>query len=560
MQNLDFRSSIPRSVRSTACGAVLLLALLWPSITLAWGLKPSGHVRVPMRDGTKLATDYYLPEDGPGPWPVVLIRSTYGRAHASEGTLKRGYAMVIQDARGLGASRGESHVFYSDGWRPGRQDGADTVDWVIRQPWCNGKVGTTGGSALAMTQILLAPTTTAVSAQSLGVCPANFYHDVVYTGGVLRKSLVENWLRAMGQSRVIEVYRDVPYYNPFWSHYNTLERAPDISAPAFLVGGWYDIFQQGTIDAFVEREKNGGEGARGKNYLVITWAPHNGDVTKDYAYGDGTRGLDIGAMRRGFFDACLKGDSQAMAGIPKVHYYVYGDDKDPGAPGNEWRSAETWPPFTPKETLLYLDQGGTMLREPPKADSASLGYTFDPKDPCPTLGGANLAAALPSGPFDQRKLSTTRTDILAFASAPLEAPIEVTGRVKVVLHVSSDAPDTDFTAKLLDIYPEGDGRELNVLDGIRRVKMREGFDRPLPLLQGPDEVVTVEIDLWSTSWVFNRGHRIGLHVSSSNHPRFEVNANTGADHPSDNGYIRVAHNRVHCDARYPSALILPIRD
>jgi hypothetical protein len=165
---------------------------------------------------------------------------------------------------------------------------------------------------------------------------------------------------------------------------------------------------------------------------------------------------------------------------------------------------------------------------------------------------------MPSGPFDQRKFSTVRKDLIKFATPPLDAPMELTGHVALKLFVSSDAPDTDFTAKLLDIYPDGDGREINMLDNIQRVKMRKSLAQPEPLLTDPDQIVELTIDLWSICWIVDKGHRIGLHVSSSNFPKFEVNANTGVDHPQDQE-LRVAHNTVHLDTTHPSALVLPVR-
>jgi hypothetical protein len=176
-----------------------------------------------------------------------------------------------------------------------------------------------------------------------------------------------------------------------------------------------------------------------------------------------------------------------------------------------------------------------------------------------TVGGANLFWDAPPGPYDQRKTNTGRDDVLRFATAPLTEPLEATGRITVKLYVSTDAPDTDFTAKLVDIYPEPDNREILITDSARRVKTREGFDHPAPLLTGPDQIVPLDIDLFSTSWVFNTGHRIGVQVSSSNYPRFEVNPNTGADMPTKDGELRVAHNTVHFDRAHPSALLLPVR-
>lgn len=195
---------------------------------------------------------------------------------------------------------------------------------------------------------------------------------------------------------------------------------------------------------------------------------------------------------------------------------------------------------------------------PPASDSATREFVYDPEDPYPTLGGALLFFDVPAGPQDQRKYSKERRDLLTFMTPLLEAPVEVAGRVSVRLFVSSDAPDTDFTAKLVDVYPDGDGREINILDGIRRVKYRESLDHTSPPLTGPDEVVALDIDLWSTSWVANRGHRIAVFVSSSNYPRFEANPNTGADYAEPGGEMRKARNCIHMDHTHPSALVLPI--
>lgn len=512
---------------------------------------------VPMTDGTLLATDVYLPE-GDGPWPVILERSLYSRNQGMNGYIKGGYAAVIQDVRGFGSSQGESHVFFTDGWRPGLTDGADTVAWIRSQPWCNGMVGTAGASALAMTQMLLAPATKDVAAQSINKVPANFYFDVIYPGGVFRKNLVEGWLAALGQVPTIKFYKDLPRYNEYWSYYNTVEQAPNITAPGLFVGGWFDIFQQGTLDGFVARETNGGETARGRNYLVMEWGTHGRDTTTDYKYKKNRHELPVSDLRSKFFDCYLRGNTQALEGVPKVQYYIMGDDVDPNAPGNEWRTANTWPPYPVKEVPFFLHADAGLGTEPPAGEPSHFEFVFDPANPYPTWGGANLLPNLMAGPWDQRKYSQIRTDLLKFASAPLEAPLEILGKVRVRLFVSSDAPDTDFTAKLVDIYPEGDGREILILDNIRRVKTRQGYDRIAPPLKGLEDVVELEIDMWSTAWIFNTGHRIGLHISSSNYPRFEINPNTGADYPVEGGEMRVARNRVQVSTQYASALILPV--
>jgi len=533
---------------------VLLFVAAAPWVLAA---QPTEFVSMPMTDGTKLATDVYLPQPDGGPWPVVLARSTYGRVGGPiDAILQQGFVVVVQDVRGMGESEGEKYVFDADGWRAGMTDGADTVAWIHAQPWCNGKIGTWGGSALGITQMLLAPVTRDVAAQFIDVAPSNLYEDMFYQGGVFRKSLIEGWLPQIGQPHLIPVYKSHPTYDDFWTYYNVEARAVDITAPTLFVGGWYDIFQQGTLDGFVSRELHGGPGAMGNNYLIMKWSTHGPDVTKDYKLNENRFSLNVDQACAAFYARLLKGDDSLIKGFAKVHYYVMGADTE-GAPGNEWRTADAWPPFPTTATPYYLRADGALSAKPQEDASASKGFTFDPKDPVPTHGGANLL--LPAGPFDQRPVSGTRKDLMQFAAKPLTAPVEITGRVTVRLFVSSDAPDTDFTAKLVDVYPAGDDRQILMLDSIRRVKTRLGYDKVAPPLGGPGEVVEIEIDLQSISWVFDKGHRIGLHISSSNYPRFEVNPNTGTDFPADGAEMRVAHNAVHMDKRHLSALVLPVR-
>ncbi len=507
-----------------------------------------------MSDETELATDVHLPDGQEGPFPVLLVRSTYGRVLEVKKYLDEGYAVVIQDVRGMGESPGEKFVFRADAWDEKLHDGADTVDWVHNQPWCNGKIGTFGGSALGITQTLLAPATDKISAQYIDVATGSLYHNSIYEGGVFRKHMMEGWLQVIGQPHLIDVYKSHPLYDTFWKQFDSNALANKIMAPALFVGGWYDIFQQATIDAFLAREKEGSEKVRGKNMLIMKWSTHGPDVTQDYKLHSNRFDLRISHVVNAFFEYHLKGKERALDNIPRVHYYVMGSDQ-PGAPGNYWRTADTWPPFETKEHCFYLKPDYKLSPEPIQSGNYALDFVFDPHNPYPTHGGANLI--LPSGPFDQRKYSQNRKDLLKFATEPMEKPMEITGRVKVVLYISSDAPDTDFTAKLIDIYPEPDGREILVLDSIRRVKTRNGFEQFAPLLTSPNEIVSLEIDLFSISWIFDKGHRIGLHISSSNYPKFEVNPNTGDDFPKEDN-LHPAHNWVYCGDTYRSMLVLPV--
>jgi putative CocE/NonD family hydrolase len=226
-----------------------------------------------------------------------------------------------------------------------------------------------------------------------------------------------------------------------------------------------------------------------------------------------------------------------------------GDTEDPDAPGNEWRDAASWPP--PARPTSFLLQDGSKLATTPSESSGTIAYTYDPTDPVPTIGGANLISG-GKGPMDQRKIKE-RQDYLRFQTDELAEPIEVAGRVSVDLYVSTDAPDTDFVAKLVDVYP--DGYEALICDGIIRTRYRNGFDQEV--MMEPDQVERVRIDLWSTAIVFNKGHRIALHVSSSNDPRYDPNPNTG-DPQRANDKTRIAKNSVYFGQEHPSRLLLPV--
>jgi len=526
----------------TLC-AVMLLAPFGSSET----------VMVPMKDGTKLATDVLLPSSGGPAFPVVLVRTVYDKkqgAMIAPMINGMGMALVVQDTRGRFGSEGKDMVFADDGWGE-RQDGADTVAWVKQQPWCNGKIGTWGMSALGITQVQMAPVTKDLAAQAIIVASSNFYGQTAYQGGVFLKSLAEKWIQGQKSEWVIDIWKSHPTYDAYWQGFNAEPLASKTTAPAVHVGGWFDIFQQGTINNFVTRQHQGGDGAKGNQKLILGPWPHGvlqkvGDLTLRDNYAK----LDFNAYTLRFLKYWISGEQNGIMDEPAVNYYTLGDVVEEGAPGNEWRTAADWPPFATMAASYYLGEGGVLSSAPPQGKGSAT-YSYDPKDPCPSKGGSNLT--IPAGPFDQREVSV-RPDVLRFATEPLSAPIEITGNVRVVLYVSTDAPDTDFTAKFVDIYP--DGREILMLDSIRRLKFRNGFEKAEPA--EPGAVSKLEIDLWSISLIVNKGHRIGVQVSSSNYPRFEKNPNTGEDFPNEDN-LRVAKNTVYMSAEYPSAIILPVR-
>ncbi|MEX2016127.1 MAG: CocE/NonD family hydrolase [Candidatus Hydrogenedentales bacterium] len=543
-------------------------------------------VMLPMRDGVRLATDLHLPDDGGPAFPVVLVRTVYGRGDVAlrDGLNRMGIAFVTQDTRGHGDSEGEKSYFETDGWGP-LQDGVDTVEWLKQQPWCNGKIATWGSSALGMTSILLAPATDDLTAQVIHVAPCNFYETYI-PGGVPQRALSETYPIVMGYQAAATKRRNHPAYDDYWKHFNAEGRASDITAPGIHIGGWFDLYPQGIIDGFTSRQYHGGPGAKGNQKLIIGPWPHDGGrEVGDFTFPESSQ-FDFGRLARRFLAHWLLGEDMKM---PAVHYYILGDLTDPDAPGNEWRTADDWPPYPITPTSFYLTAARTLSTESPATEEALFSYNFDPTNPCPTLGGPNVVIS--GGLRDQRPISS-RDDILRFATEPLTSPVEISGPVTVKLFVSTDAPDTDFAAKLIDIYP--DGRELNITEGIQRVKFRNSLETPEFL--APNTVGELEIACESTSIVFNTGHRIGLLISSSNYPRFELNPNSGADRPAytqrehtgdappttlisqlgadlppgvppspiadqilDPTSVRTAHNTVYMNASRPSALILPLR-
>lgn len=506
-------------------------------------------VLVPMRDGVKLATDVYLPSTR-GAFPVILARTPYdknGAAGLGKDGTSRGYAVVAQDVRGRFASEGENMPFDRD-----VTDGRDAIEWVARQPWCNGPIGTWGGSAGAITQFQLAASgTRRLACQHLTVGAPNLY-EVVYAGGVFRKSLIEDWLRVTRwSSNALPRWVSHPSYDAYWRARDASRHYPQINAPAVHIGGYWDIFAQATIDAFVGYQTRGGPHARGKQKLLL--GPWTHGVLQEKAGELIFRGAkkppgDVHDAWR-WFDHWLKGTNNRIDRAPAVTYYVLGDVSDTNAPGNLWRTANTWPPLRATPTRFYLHGDQTLSTAKPAAHEP-LTYTYDPQQPAPTVGGIQLT--IPAGPMDQKQVES-RADVLVFTSAALTEPLEVTGRVRAKLWVSSDAPDTDFFAKLCDVYP--DGRSFNLCEGSLRARFREGLVREKLLT--PGKVYPVEIDLWSTSIIFNRGHRLRVQATSSSAPGFDPNPNTGAPFRAGDQTC-VARNTVWVDARRPSHFVLPV--
>jgi len=511
-------------------------------------------VMLPMRDGVKLATDVYRPK-GSGKHPAILIRTTYNKAlHAEQGAdaVRRGYVMVVQDTRGRFASEGENLPFETDGWWGGREDGLDTVEWMARQPWC-GKIGTVGGSALGITQLLLAGTgTKKVAAQVIHVGAPRAYGDMVFSGGVFRKAMIEDWLRIAAFSpTALAHWTRTDIDGPFWQERDLSRRYSQVHTAAVHVGGWYDIFAQGTIDAFQGFQLRGGQGARGKQRLIMGPWTHGifQDKAGELKFRNGktppVRSADVWA----WLGSQLRGEDTGVDRDPAVTYYTMGDARDAAAPGNEWRTATTWPPPGGKNTPYYLGATGALSPVKPSQPGQTT-FVYDPRNPAPTTGGPQLT--LPSGARNQAAVEA-RKDVLVFSTPPLDQPVEVTGRVRLRLWASSDGPDTDFVGKLCDVYP--DGASYNVCEGILRGRFRQGTAKSI--LMEPGKPYLFDIDLWSTSIVFAKGHRIRVQVTSSNAPGWDPNPNTGEPFRSSSN-VRTARNTIYWGARYPSQIVLPV--
>jgi len=519
--------------------------------SLAGAASTHTTVLVPMSDGVRLSTSVFLPSAGQR-WPAVLIRTPYGKDNALAPILgaaanARGYALVAQDTRGRFRSEGSDFpVFLADGWAKQR-DGYDTVEWIAGQPWSDGKVATLGASAMGVTQNMMAVTGPPhLVCQHSVVAFSSMYHQAAFQGGAWNKSLVEGWVKSNKfDPRTTTTFHSHPDYDDFWKQYNPEALADRVNVPVMFVGGWYDIFNQGTIDMFRAVQERGGPGARGKCRLVMEAFGHG--KSDDLAFRN-TR-QPASADQMAWSDLWVKKGGKGLDQIPVVQYYVLGDPDDRDAPGNEWRSADAWP-IPARLTPVYLHGDGRLDWTSPTVKNASRSFQYDPQNPVPTIGGANLMIS--KGPKDQRPVEK-RPDVLLFESPTLTKPLEVTGRVKAKLWVSSSAPDTDFAAKLTDVYP--DGRSMIVLDGIRRMRHRNSFEKSE--LMEPGRIYEIVIDLWSVSIVFNRGHKVRLAISSSNSPRFEPNPNTGRPSGTD-AETQVATNAVYADAEHPSHILLPL--
>jgi putative CocE/NonD family hydrolase len=535
------------------------------------------NVAVPMRDGVVLRADVYRPDSG-APAPALVNRTPYNRsspliqlaAIEPQRAVEAGFVLVCQDVRGRFASEGEFYTFFSD-----VEDTFDTVEWTAAQPWCSGDVGMVGRSYAAAVQWLGAarqpPHLKAISPIVTG---SDFFNGWIYDGGAFQLGFNVFWIWLMSNPRAInkldDVFRHLPLRtlpipdlawarlyahwiahstdDHYWRSLAINRHYDEIDLPAFIIGGWYDVFIRGTLENYVGMRARG----RPARLLVGPWAhgstygPYPDHSFDLFAPDDA---VDVAALQLRFFAHHLRSEANGLRDEAPVRIFVMGD--------NRWRDEDDWPLARARETAWYLRAGGELTRDPPGEESPDE-FVYDPSDPAPTIGGpTSLPARMMkanSGPLDQRRLQD-RSDVLVFTSAPLAEPFEVTGALAVQLHAATDAQDTDFVAKLVDVGP--DGSAIILAEGLLRARFREGFDREVPVEPGRPYAYT--IDLAATSNVFQPGHRIGLFVTSSSFPRFDRNPNTGNPIGIDGAEALLpARQTIFHDRERPSRLLLPV--
>jgi putative CocE/NonD family hydrolase len=564
-------------------------------------------VMMPMRDGVHLAANVYRLA-GAGPQPVILARTPYDKNAIVNGDdtidllqlVQAGYVIVIQDTRGRCASEGEFNAMVQE-----RKDGADTVAWAAAQPWSNGLVGTFGGSYVGTTQWMAAlENPPALRAITPLVTWSDLFEGMQYIGGVnvlmgllwsaamsmeeIRRRVADGRLPSEASKNVGAPMSDpvaaqshlpldgfpqmrelAPYYfewlnhpmpGEFWRPASPNAGYANITVPALNIGGWYDAFLLGTLENYTGMKQRGGSRiARQHEHLVIGPWTHGGYtgsyLDREFGASASVLACELQKTHLRWFDRWLKGVENGIEQEKPVKIFVMGIDQR--------REEDDWPLPDAQERNYYLHSDGQantlngdggLSTDPPGQEPADI-YLYNPRRPVPTLGGQGLLLGLNAvGPRDQRPVEA-RDDVLVYSTPPLEKPIEVTGPVTLQLFVASSARDTDFTGKLVDVFP--DGRAITLTDGALRARYHRSFTEP-ELLE-PNTVYELRIDLWATSNVFLTGHRIRLEVSSSNFPKLGRNTNTGGTIASE-GLDRClpAINQVFHNNAHPSRLILPI--
>jgi predicted acyl esterase len=508
---------------------------------------------VPMRDGKALAADVYRPLRA-GRYPVVLIQTPYNKSLMRPwwaGVGQYGmdslftdtrYAFVVTDLRGRYASK--SAKVDSPGQSSLGRDGFDTIAWITKQDWSNGKVATWGAAALANAQYETARESPPALVCAVPiVMPLQFDYNTYFHGGVLWQEFA-NMLGKLGWN-IYGMLTAHPMKDESWETIRKeLVQAKDIRIPMLFIGGWFDTYTDGVLAAFDQIRKQGRDAARTGSRLIMGPWVHRTDQVRNGELDYPNAELYGMKRTRAFFGRWLRGE-QAKDSEPPITYYQMG--------AGEWRTTSVWPPAGMEERPYYLHDDRKLALKPPGALSAHVSFRYDPANPVPTVGGHVLDPLLPAGPQDQRKTVESRPDVLSFSTPALEEDLPLTGRVKVKVYVSSDRTDTDFTATLTDVYP--DGRSMLVTEGIQRMRFRNGANKEDFLK--PGEICPITIRLTHTAITFRKGHKVRVLISSSNYPKYAPNLNDGGPMYGKQAGV-VAKNSVYFDATHPSALLLPV--
>jgi uncharacterized protein len=517
------------------------------------------HEMVPMRDGTKLSVYLYFPP-GKGPWPVLLEQryadlsapaTRKGFAKLAEG----GYVVAAQNFRGAGKSEGTWVGYRALGWGE-QKDGFDTVEWLAKQPWSTGKVGTFGGSQAGFAQNFLAVTRPpSLKAQYMIDTGLSLYHEGYRIGGTTRPERFKGMdmvCRVPEHNRaLLKEWFAHPTYDEYWAAEDCTKHIDKMDVPCFTIGSWYDFMCVGSVDSFVARQHHAGPNSRGKQQLLIGPWLHGGNKNSpkvaEMTYPDNAK-FDREAHMIRWFDYHLKDKDNGVMKDPTVRYYVMGALGEKDAPGNEWRTALDWP-LKVTDTPFYLHNGGTLSTKAPTEEKSSTSFAADPKKPA-SIPGRAFPGAKDARDFEKQE------NVKTFTSDVLTEPVEWTGKVRAELFVSSSAKDTDFIVRVCDVYP--DGRSMLVMDYVRRARYREGYEKEV--FMEPGKVYAVNFDVGWTSLIFNKGHRIRVTVASTGAPFYEPNPNTGEpltiDFP-DNAVT--ATNTVHHDKTRASRVIAPVK-
>jgi putative CocE/NonD family hydrolase len=576
-------------------------------------VRVDSSVWIAMRDGTRLAADMYFPVTPKTPLPVILMRTPYDKHRLKDAAMfwaGQGFATVVEDVRGRFESDGQYTY-----WSHDREDGYDTVEWLASQTWSNGKVGTIGCSYGGETQISMAatrpPHLAAMIPQSagssLGAAGGGYRYMGAFFGGAVELAASTEWFRLAGSKMfyrppaetphnmrvrvgkyfsfapkvpdadmaklvwtlpIIDIlakadappsdYEKIistPLTDSWWDQFGYISDRDRFDVPALHIDSWYDHVAAESLYLFnLFRTNAVSARARDNQFVIMSPATHcrSEQMTGAFSVGERPMGdprLDYWAIYLRWFDHWLRGADNGITSMPKVQYYTMGR--------NTWQAAGEWPPSGMRLSKMYLHSSGransrygsgTLSASLPGDEPPDV-YTFDPATPVPSNGGADFGSA---GSFDQSTVEM-RDDVLVYSTAPLSKRVEVTGPVELVLHVSSDERDTDFTGRLVDVYP--DGRAFNVTEGILRARYRAGFNKLVWMKRG--EVYELRIRLGVTSNEFDPGHRIRLEVSSSSFPRWDRNLNTGGKNYDETKWL-VAQNTVHHSRAWPSYLILPV--